>query len=243
MNSDDFPSAREGYDRALRAIDARLSEVARQVSTISDRAAELLEAATAEGARPVRGDLARLEHHLRGALSSQTRPMDGIGVATIPGYLADEDYWLEWWRVNPRGGLEFVMHMLNPRQDSFYDYPSRAWFSAPITSSMTTVTGPYVDAGGTNASTVTLAAPLLIRGRVVGVTGADIPVARFETDLLEAGSERPLVLVNRDLRVTASTSPQHLPGDLLGAPSVHAWGRDAEETRVGFMDWMLFALT
>lgn len=215
MTDSNTPSIQDGVESAVRAINARLRECARQVTTISDRAAALLRAATVDGTRPVRSDLLQLEFDLRKALSAQHRAMDGIGVATIPGYLADEDYWLEWWRAGPRGSLEFVMHILNPRQDSFYDYPGRAWFASPIASSELVITGPYVDAGGTNSYTVTLAVPLFVDGRTVGVTGADIPVHRFEADLLQGRTEHPLILVNRDLRVIASTSPLHLPGDLL----------------------------
>jgi hypothetical protein len=142
--------------------------------------------------------------------------MDGVGVAAAAGYLADSEHWLEWWRHDARGGLEFVAHSLNPQRDSFYDYSSSNWFAVPASSGRPTVTGPYVDIGGTNAYTVTVSLPVSTAGGFVGIAGADIAAARFERFLLPAGSGLgPLVLTNADWRVVASNSPHHLPGDIL----------------------------
>ncbi|MFV0432852.1 MAG: cache domain-containing protein [Leucobacter sp.] len=219
----------------------QIRAVTDQLTEISELTASLLRRVVEGGARPARADLAQLEDHLRDALSHPERPMDGIGVATVAGYLSDNDYWLEWWRVDPRGGLEFVTHMLNPQQDSFYDYPARAWFTAPVETSALAVTGPYVDAGGTNAYTVTAAVPVVVDGATIGVAGADIYAFRFESTLLLARAEHPLVLANASRRVIASTTPAHLPGDLLADDLTSKWrGRQVPFDDSGENHWVLY---
>lgn len=149
--------------------------------------------------------------------------MDGIGVVTTASYLTDSEYWLEWWRLNSRGGSEFVAHILNPNQDAFYDYASRSWFADAVRTGHQTITGPYVDAGGTNAYTVTIALPMTIGDTIVGVTGSDIHASRFESDLLSVHARSPLVLVNHESRVIASSSASHLPGDIFPEDQRSDW--------------------
>ncbi|WP_336715509.1 cache domain-containing protein [Arthrobacter sp. USHLN218] len=193
-------------------LDAALAEL----SAAAAAACSLLAGAEQQGRRPVRADLAGIREKLQACLHRPEPPMDGIGIAVAADYLADSAYWLEWWRLGRGGGLEFVAHSLNPRRDAFYDYSSRSWFSSPAASGQTTVTGPYVDIGGTNAYTVTLSLPLITGAGFAGVAGADIPAARFERFLVGPGRGlQPMVLANADLRVIASSSADHLPGALL----------------------------
>ena len=200
-------------------IDAALAEL----STFGTVARTLLAIAEQSGRRPGRADLAKIREHLQTQLRGPDSATAGIGIAVGVDYLHDSPYWLEWWRFGRRGELEFVAHSLNPNRDAFYDYSSRPWFSAPAASGRTTITGPYVDIGGTNTYTVTLSLPLLTEAGFAGVASADSPAAAFEPFLIRPGRLRPVVLTNAALRVIASSSSDYLPGSLLSSALVEPW--------------------
>lgn len=193
-----------------------------ELGAVRENVRRLLDGVHAEGRRPSRVDLGGIRGELQACLGRPGHPMDGVGVAAAVGYLADGDYWLEWWRHDRRGGLEFVAHSLSPRSDLFYDYSARNWFSAAAASGRTEIVGPYVDVGGTNAYTVTVSVPIDTDRGFAGIAGADIAVARYERLLLSAGCAAPVVLTNADLRVIASNRAEYLPGDLVRADG--AWG-------------------
>ncbi|MHC5557897.1 cache domain-containing protein [Kocuria sp. U4B] len=204
----------------------------------------LLEAVEHQGRRPSRDDLGGIREALQACLRREDSPMDGIGMAAAVGYLIDSDYWLEWWRHDGRGGLEFVAHNLNPHRDSFYDYSARSRFSTPASSGSPTITGPYIDLGGTNSYTVTVSVPVFTSSGFAGIAGADIAAGRFERRLLQAvGSRTAVVLTNAALRVIASNTARYLPGDLLRGHSMDRWTRVelGGELFSPQMAWQLFS--
>lgn len=196
-------------------------------AAIAALAEELLRGIEEGGRTPVRKDLMNLRQELKDRLSTIDRPVEGegIGLAAAAGYLADSPYWLEWWRNGHNGEMEFVSHSLNPNRDSFYDYASRRWFLSAAEQSKTTMTGPYVDVGGTNTYTVTAAFPVLTTRGLAAVAGMDIPAAKFERFLLGSSAQSAVVLANSDLRVIASNTGDYLPGDLLDATAARSWAR------------------
>jgi hypothetical protein len=199
---------------ALR-IQERMDSVIATLTTLAKDTQHLCANATRSHQRPSRADLSHLGDELRGGLALADRVVDGIGVATVPGYLSDSEFWLEWWRIDAQNGFEFVNHSLNPQHDGFYDYGARPWFTAPIRSKSAMVTGPYVDAGGTNTYTITAAVPIDLNGRVIGVAGGDIHVSYFESLLAGSSSLHKPVLLNADRRVIASASSDYIPGELV----------------------------
>lgn len=201
------------------ALSERLAAITSELSLLTDHVITLIRDVHYRSTGVVRADLTQLSGFLRGALRDSAAMMDGIGIATATGYLQDSEHWLEWWRRGPRGRVEFVVHSLNPEQDVFYDYESRPWFASPISERRTIVTGPYVDMGGTNTYTLTIAVPIEVAGRIVGVAGADVIASRFERYLVRGQHAAPLplprVLTNGAGRVIASTSAEHPPGTLF----------------------------
>jgi hypothetical protein len=194
------------------------------LTVISTAACSLLAEAEDQGRRPGRSDLAVIRGELQKVLGASEPTVDGVGVAAAVDYLEDSPYWLEWWRRDRNGDLEFVAHSLNPHRDAFYDYSSRAWFTTPAATGQTIVTGPYVDVGGTNAYTVTLSIPLFTKRGFAGIAGADIAAAHFEQFLVGPGRDlRPVVLANAALRVIASNSADFLPGALLQSGVSDSW--------------------
>lgn len=214
-----------------------------ELVVLSERATALLREVQHRSPGITRADLARLSTHLQGALKGSDSSMDGIGIATAAGYLEDCEYWLEWWRRGARGQVEFVVHSLNPEQDVFYDYASRPWFSRPMAEHRAIVTGPYVDMGGTNSYTVTVAIPIEVAGEAIGVAGADVVASRFEPYLLRADRTSKLLLANADGRVIASASSEHPPGTLLPLELVAEWPVEIVDHAAPTQDpWRLFRL-
>jgi hypothetical protein len=64
---------------------------------------------------------------------------------------------------------------------------------------------------------LTLTEPVVAGSGFVGVAGADVPVRRFESHLLQALGPLPVpfVLLNDEGRVVLSTAPRFLVGSLL----------------------------
>lgn len=223
----------EGDELAALAmhIQERMDSVIAGLTALAKHAQRLCSEATASRQSPSRADLALLDDELRGRLVIPNRIVDGVGIATVPGYLADSEFWLEWWRIDAHNKLEFVSHSLNPQQDGFYDYAARPWFTAPVASKSAMVTGPYVDAGGTNTYTMTAAVPIELNGSVIGVAGGDIHVSYFESLLASSPFSRTCVLLNADRRVIASTSADHISGELV--PESVASGTPRAQVSVG----------
>lgn len=204
-------------------IQSLIGAALEDLSVISTAARSLLTEAEDQGRRPRRSDLTAIRGELQKVLRGSGPAVDGVGVAAAVDYLEDSPYWLEWWRRDRNGELEFVAHSLNPRRDAFYDYSSRAWYTTPAAAGQT-ITGPYVDVGGTNAYTVTLSIPLFTRQGLAGIVGADIAVSRFEQFLVGPGRDLgTVVLTNAVLRVVASNSADYLPGALLEEDISNSW--------------------
>lgn len=225
----------------VSGVQQHLQQVLRELEELSALVQRSLEEIEGAGTSPSRLHLARLTQPLQTTLERSEAWFDGVGIAVTPGYLVDCEYWIEWWRKSARGSLEFVAHRLNPESEFFYDYVHRPWYARPMELVMPVVTGPYVDAGGTNGFTVTVATPVFSRGSLIGVLGADFRAAMFETLLIQVGGERETVLVNTAGRVIASTSPRHLPGQLFHAAELDDWHEDAvEHQALPDAHWSLF---
>lgn len=237
------PDPSERSTRTAAAIAGHILSVVDKLRFVSAHTMELLQQVRGRGELPARTDLARLSRHLQGMLREADSSLHGIGIATAVGYLSDCEFWLEWWRRSSRGDVEFVVHSLNPEQDVFYDYTEHAWFRRPIAERSPVVTGPYVDAGGTNAYTVTVGLPIEIAGETVGIVGADMLASELESHLLEAGPGPRLLLANSDLRVIASTTSLHLPGTLVSPSQASSWRAQAVEHNAPLSEaWRLFTL-
>lgn len=162
-----------------------------------------------------RASLAGIRTKIQETLRQHDHSIDGIGIATVEGFLKDSQYWLEWWRFDRNDELEFVAHTLNPSNDVFYDYASQTWFTNAVESPGPSLTGPYVDAGGTGEYTVTLCIPVRVGDTVAGVFGSDIDTSHFEAIVPSyRASDVSMVLVNSDRRVIASNVAAHLPGEV-----------------------------
>ncbi|MGC2976166.1 cache domain-containing protein [Brevibacterium sp. FAM 25378] len=221
-------------DVIATAVGARLRSAFGGLSLVRDRTERHLDSISRDRP-PQREDLSSVGDLLQSVLNDHAGVIDGIGIASVNGYLQDSQFWIEWWRFKNSRELEFVAHSLNPSRDHFYDYADRDWFTRPLSSGGMSVTGPYVDFGGTNTSTVTLALPIVVGGAYVAVAGADIHASHFEDYLLSSATLADVdgalsgsaLLINSDNRVIASNSADHLPGDLVSTNEFASWDSTA----------------
>jgi hypothetical protein len=183
---------------------------------------ELLRRAVVDAAAaglPLAPDSLILGATLRNALRSGLECVDGAGFAFAPGVVAGTSAHLEWWFL----GQEDRQPRLrafdeDPRSPGFYDYAATVWYQVAERVDRPRVTGPYVDALGTDANVITLSAAARAKD-LLGVACLDISVASIE-QRFSAGLRRidhKAALINAERRVIASTSEAHLPGCLVDA--------------------------
>lgn len=158
------------------------------------------------------------------AMLARNPAVDGLGLVMAPGVLRDAELHLEWWAREPDGSERRLLLDLDPASESFYDYPAREWFRAPAGGAEVGISGPYVDYRGADDYVFTVAVPILVGDRFVGVAGADYPLQTLEGQLLPALREigPGAVLVNREQRVIAGGSARWRPGERLRPPEVSA---------------------
>ena len=203
--------------RVAAEIGARLDELFRRVEVVRRRAADIGERAAERHRRPDRASLVALRPLLQEILGEDEPLLEGIGVAVGTDTLADTPRWLEWWRRDGSGESHFIRHTLTPESVGFYDYQSREWFRQPIDRQRSIAVGPYVDAGGIEACTVTLALPLAWASGGDCVVGADLSVPALEALLLRTVATRrhAIVLLAANDRVIVSNTARHVTGSRL----------------------------
>ena len=144
----------------------------------------------------------------------------GLGLVVAPRPEEGLPLRLEWWQVDPDGGEVHTLEPdLRPSSLGYYDYTTAEWYAVPRRTGRRHAFGPHVDVHGTGRYVLTLTEPVGAGRDFVGVAGADVPVRRFETHLLQAlgALPAPFVLLNDEGRVVLSTAPRFLVGSLLPA--------------------------
>jgi hypothetical protein len=168
---------------------------------------------------PLPPDSLILEATLGNALPSVLETVEGAGIAFAPGVIAGTSAHLEWWFLGQddrRPRLRAFDE--DPRSPGFYDYAAAEWYQVAERVDGPHVTGPYVDALGTDANVITLSAAARSND-FLGVACLDISVASIE-QRFSSGLRRidhKAALINAEERVIASTSEAHLPGCLADA--------------------------
>ena len=166
------------------------------------------------GSPPLRRELDRVVEPLVRSLLQQDSPLAGAGFVAAKDALADAQWHMAWWQENSRDQL------IPSTMESLGEvYSRREWFTTPLRTGSSHVTGPYVDFLCTDEYTVTLTVPVTVGTRTVGVVGADVFVASLETVLLPPLRQLhpEAALVNRAGRIIVSADPQLPAGRLLVA--------------------------
>lgn len=211
----DLPELTDLLRRTGEGVAATLDAAFASVEVVRERAAQVLGPGTGPATRT---SLSALHPLFQQLLSAQPNPLEGVGLAVGTGVLRDADRWMEWWRREPSGRVGPTPYVLDPSALGFYDYPSRPWFRTPLEVQQQVAVGPYLDVGGCDVYTTTLAAPLaLAPGRQV-VVGGDLDMARLEASFLrEVGRRSPAVaVVASNDRVVVSNTAQLTSGSRMG---------------------------
>ena len=206
-------------ERAAAVVESVVERVFRSVTAVRDQALECHHAARARGERLCGRDIIGLRGPLTDLLRREDEIAVGMGVIVSPGLLADRPLCMEWWQSEPEGHQPRWLEVdLNPHSVGFYDYAAAEWFVVPRRTGRRHVVGPYVDVHGTDRYLLTLTAPVVADDEFLGVAGADVPVARFETLVLQELGRlaADVVVVNPEGRVVLSTSARWLTGLLVG---------------------------
>jgi hypothetical protein len=207
-----------------------MREVFEDVNVLRDQAVALCERARLEGCRPDTTDLAEIRPAVFEHLSKANGRLNGTGVITAPGMLADQPRWLAWWRKPGNSAEPRPLSVdLDPHHVGGYDYPAAEWFAVPQRSGNRVIVGPYVDYAGTDEYILTFAAPIYACDEFFGVAAADIRATDFEREMLPIlDSTGAMLLLNASGRVIASNTPAVIIGSLVPANL-----RDRRELLVG----------
>ena len=201
----------------LERITGELEQIFASLGPIAAGFADLVDSPVTD--RP--DGLSRLRDVTFDVLSRHDGLVAGAGAIAAPDALPDSHYWLRWWWTRATGAPEALRVNLDPAAPDFFDYTSADWYRTPLRTSVRHVAGPYVDYACTNEYALTVAVPVMLRNRFVGVAAADVLVSSLERQLLPAlrTLSRPAVLLNAGGRVIASTSPQYASGMRVPVPA------------------------
>ncbi|MGW3145275.1 cache domain-containing protein [Streptomyces sp. NPDC001177] len=206
-------------ERVAARVGDALEAVFAAVAQTRGDTAELLARVYAQDRRPASADLAALRPGLHLRLTRQEL-VSGVGFIAAPGLLADVPAWLEWWQTTSEGDVRPLLLDLDPSRSAYSDYTHWDWFALPRDTGRRAVAGPYVDYLCSDEYSLTLAAPVEVAGRFMGVAAADVYLRHFEATALPLLRELPgpAHLVNARGRVAASADPAHLAGSLTKGP-------------------------
>ena len=153
---------------------------------------------------------ARIEPHVRRFLDSSD--IVGAGYVAARGALSDEQLYLAWWQGDDQ---QLLAESDAPGTGDPLDYTRHPWFRTPERTGQPYVTGPYVDFVCTDEYVMTSTAPVMSRGAMVGVVGADTLVETLESLLLPALRSADATLVNEQGRTVISADPHLATCNLL----------------------------
>ncbi|WP_271408613.1 cache domain-containing protein [Pseudomonas sp. Q1-7] len=221
---------RDELNECASRIDVSICNVFSQLMVLADEVTHTWKRLGAEGRKPTSKDLACLKPKIDTHLLAERTPVHGTGVVIEPGELADQEMYLEWWRMGASGKVIPMTLNFNRRSESYYNYQSMPWFSRPRESGRNIVVGPYVDLYGADMYILTFSMPIYVDGRFVGIAGADIALHRFERVLLSSlmKMEHEALIVTEEGRVVAANTANFTVGEMAH----HAFNRAEVDCRI-----------
>jgi len=110
-----------------------------------------------------------------------------------------------------------------------YDYVHMDWYTKPARQRGAALTGPYLDYAGAGRLVITVAAPVFVETRFVGVVGTDLLAEQLEAHITRRlrSVDAEVLLVNDDRSVVATNSPRWMPGERLHTHPGHDGGNYA----------------
>jgi hypothetical protein len=217
-------SGLERERRLLADISRPVEAVFASVETLREHMLSIADSVAAIGRPLRRRDLLGLRPSVADVLERHAGLVAGAGVVMAPHSLADAPLWIDWWWPGAASALEQLKVDLDPTSAEFYDYTTTEWYREPERTGERHIAGPYVDYICTHEYTFTLSAPLVHRGRYIGVAGADILASRIERMVVSDLGRLPCVaaLVSGNGRVISSNSTRLMPGMIAGRQAAGA---------------------
>ncbi len=203
-------------DRCTAQLDQAVEHVFDALRSLGDALAQAWRASTDGGRMYESADLATLQTTVFETLDRQVA-FDSAGYVLAEGTLADRNRHLDWWHRTGSDNYEFLLLNLDPDAPDCYDYYSMEWFAAAVSGQRRFVSGPLIDLPCADVYIMTFSSPVVVDDRVLGVAGADVAVARFESEIMPPLRRLPVeaVLVNRERRVIASNDTTFTTGEKL----------------------------
>lgn len=163
--------------------------------------------------------VAILTPDLRSRLAADRALVAGAGISLSESAAEGVERLMEWWTIPSDHSLEphRLQASFDPDNVSFYDYVDTDWYRSALEAKGPVVNGPYVDALGTDENVITLSMPIWEGEEALGVGSLDIRADELSMRIGEQLSRLGVraALINRERRVIASTSLEHLPGSLI----------------------------
>ncbi|MCC6223023.1 MAG: PDC sensor domain-containing protein [Thermoleophilia bacterium] len=226
-------------EEAARRVTTALERVFFSLDQIAGAFEDLVRDPSSRGDRLRAADLGRLEPAI--SLQLEALPaIHGAGVVVAEGLLLDEERFLEWWRRG-QGGYERFLLNVDPAVEGFYDYVEMEWYRGPRDQGRRVVSGPYIDYRCADIYVLTFTRPVAVGGEFLGIAGADIPMALFESELVPALRRLvpDAVLVNSERRVVAASRARWTIGARLKQMPVEGEDWAAVEPVAADLGWVL----
>jgi hypothetical protein len=226
-------------DRVADAVDSALGAV---LDSLRPAVLDLEAAVPPDGAKPSgvlpHGPVADI---CRRYLEQGDDLLMGVGFLADPGLVSNPRDRIVSWRRRADGSPYPCLHGTDPTSAQYYEYVDLDWFARLHEGRDAWVTGPYIDYGGTDTNTVTMALRVRrIGGQFFGVLVGDLNGDRVCQDLTDVLRTTPFmaVVVDQEQRVVASTA--------VDLPVGHRVPADREapvDTRLcPRIDWTLIAV-
>ncbi len=213
-----MPEGGASLDTVLDDLEALVKRLFDFLELVRQELYARLDEAQERNTAPTMETISGLASVLQGRLALEGTLVAGAGISFAPEALADRVSHMEWW-TRPREEVpsQPLPVSFDPQSLSYYDYVSAEWYLRARESGGPTVTGPYVDAFGTEEEVATLSLPCSHSGEFVGVCSLDVRAGELDARVSQALREldRRAALVNSEGRVIASTDVAHLPRSLV----------------------------
>lgn len=202
--------------RCVIQLAAAADEIFATLEELGQKLAGAWHACSAAGKPYATNELAVLQHDIFEVLDGHPA-FNSAGFVLAEGTLADRARHLDWWHRTSTDRYEFLVLNLDPGTIDCYDYYSMEWFDAAVSEHRRFVSGPLIDLPCADVYIMTFSSPIIVDGRLLGVAGADVSVALFESRIMPPLRTLAVdaLLVNRERRVIASNVAKFTTGEKL----------------------------
>ncbi|GAA1972075.1 hypothetical protein GCM10009798_36530 [Nocardioides panacihumi] len=228
----------EAFGRALDAVNAYLNHWLEPLGLLADEVSAAIEPASVGSLRDE--DLAGLAEGMIRQLEASPDVI-GHGFVAAPDVMSGLEHYLLWFQRRTNGIRRLKLN-LSATDPDLYDYLDTDWFAGARRRVGPVLYGPYVDYAGADFLVLTIAVPVMVGERFVGVAGADLDPDAVESALVMRLRNLPgdAVIVTEDRSVVASGSARWMPGERLAAhPSSEPDGWLAQAALAPWSGWSL----